>query len=178
MRLRRNPLFIIALRYGSIAGVVMVLLLIGTFYIGQHPLLISPYFDFRIVLFGVFILFALKEFRDNVNYGVLHFFQGMIGSYMLVFIAAIIGSLGVLVFAALEKNFVSSYIEAMTAYLKGFSEEDIKTIGKAVYDRNLSLLPATNSRMLAVSYFGQGILIGLFVSIVLSVILRKQPKNQ
>lgn len=172
-----NPLLKVSTRYGLIAGVLNAVLLVVTFYVGSHPLMISPYMDFRIVLFGTFVFFALREFRDTRNAGTLYFFQGMVGSYMVVFIAAIIASIGLLLFAELEKDFVRRYVETMTAYLEGFSKEDIEVVGRDVYERNLSLLPATNSRMLAVSYFGQGILIGFFVSIILSVILRKQPKT-
>ena len=173
-----SPLLNVSARHGLIAGILNIILLIITFYVGRHPLMIAPYFDFRIVLFGTFVFFALREFRDTRNLGTLYFFQGMIGSYTVVFTAAIVASLGLLLFAAWEKNFVSSYIEAMTAYLKGFSEEDIGVVGRDVYERNIALLPSTNSRMLAISYFGQGILIGLFVTIILSVILRKQsPKT-
>lgn len=175
--LSKVPLLTVSLRYGFLAGVLASILFVATYYLGQHPLTISPYLDYRIVLYGVFIFFALKEFRDVRRQGVLYFWQGMVGSYLVVFVAAVVSSLGLLLFAALEKNFVPSYIDAMTVYLKGFSEEEIDTIGKTVFDRNLKLLPTTSSKMLAISYFGQGILIGLFLSIVISVILRKQPKT-
>src|SRR5690606_39593394 len=91
--------------------------------------------------------------------------------------ACSLGSAGLLIFAALESDFVPDYITEMTAYLQTFSEEDIEAIGKEIFERNLSLLPATHSRMLAISYLGQGLLIGKFVSIIVSVILRKQPKT-
>lgn len=172
-----RPLLFVCFRYGLIAGGLMVAFLIITYYAGRHPLMIAPYLDFRIVLLGTFVFFALREFRDRFNYGTLHFFQGMIGGYMVVVIAGLLGSLGLMLFAAIETDFVSDYISAMTAYLKTFSEEEIKTIGKDVFERNLSLLPATHSRMLAISYLGQGLLIGMFVSIIVSVILRKQPKT-
>ncbi len=172
-----NPLLVVCARHGLIAGGLNVVLLVITYYAGRHPLMIAPYLDFRVVLFGTFIFFALREYRDTRNLGTLYFFQGMIGSYVVVFIATVVAAAGLLLFAILEKEFVSSYIGAMTAYLKSFSEADIEVVGKDVYERNLLLLPSTNSRMLAISYFGQGILIGFFVSIILSVILRKQPKT-
>ncbi|HLT81598.1 MAG TPA: DUF4199 domain-containing protein [Cyclobacteriaceae bacterium] len=172
-----KPLLFICVRYSLIAGGLMVLFFVLTYYTGHHPLMIAPFLDFRIVLFGMFIFFALREFRERFNYGTLHFYQGMIGSYVVVLVASVIGSLGLLVFAAIEKDFVPDYITEMTAYLNTFAPEDIEAIGKDVFERNLSLLPATHSRMLAISYFGQGLLIGMFVSIIVSVILRKQPKT-
>jgi Protein of unknown function (DUF4199) len=177
MRLLNIPLLTISLKHGLTAGLLSVLLLVATYYMGQHPLMISPYFDYRIILFSVFIFFALKEYRDSRNQGVLYFWQGMMGSYLVIAVAGTIGALGLLLFAYLEKDFVPAYIRTMTQYLEAFPQEEIKAIGKEVYDRNLALLPFTTSKLLAISYFGHGILIGLFISIVLSVILRKQPKT-
>ncbi|HEY8513206.1 MAG TPA: DUF4199 domain-containing protein, partial [Cyclobacteriaceae bacterium] len=172
-----RPLLSVCVRYGLIAGGLMVAFFVITYYAGHHPLMIAPYLDFRIVLLGMFVFFALREFRDRFNYGTLHFYQGMMGSYVVVLVACSLGSAGLLIFAALESDFVPDYITEMTAYLQTFSEEDIEAIGKEIFERNLSLLPATHSRMLAISYLGQGLLIGMFVSIIVSVILRKQPKT-
>jgi hypothetical protein len=66
----------------------------------------------------------------------------------------------------------------MTEYLNSFSEEDINRIGKDVFDSNLSALPATDGKQIGGKYFFQSVLIGFFVSIILSVILRKQPNQQ
>jgi len=57
MKFKKSPLVPIALRYGVIAGGIVTLLMVIFYYMGQHPLLVSPYLDFRIVLFGVFIFF-------------------------------------------------------------------------------------------------------------------------
>lgn len=171
------PLIKVSVRNGLIAGAISIVLLISMYYIGQHPLMISPYFDFRVFLFGIFIFFTLKEVRDNSGDNALYFWQAMIGSYTVVFIATVVGSLGVLLFASVETGFVPSYINGMTQYLKEFPEEEIKKIGREVYERNLALLPSTNKLGLMITYFGQGIVIGLFVSIILSAILRRQPKT-
>lgn len=174
--MKRSPLLSVSLRYGAVCGVLALVLLVVTYYIGRHPLMISPYLDFRILLFAVFIFFTLKEVRDYYQEGVLYFWQGLIGSVLVVVVATIIAAIGIQIFASLEKEFITSYVEQMTAYLKTFPKEDIDRIGKEVYDRNLELLPATNSSILAFTYFMQGLVIGFFVSIILSAILRKQPK--
>jgi hypothetical protein len=139
--------------------------------------MISPFLDFRVMLFGIFIFFSLKELRDYYQEGALYFWQGMIGGGIIVFIATIVSSVGLLIFGSLEGAFVSDYIKQMMDYLRTFPKEDIERIGKAVYDQNLELLPATDIKDLVVTYFGQGITIGFFVSIILSVILRRQPQN-
>jgi hypothetical protein len=166
----------ISARYGTVAGILAFSLLVVMYYIGRHPLLTSPFLDFRILLFGIFIFFTLKEFRDYHQQGALYFFQAMLGGLSVVLLATIITSVLLWLFGNWEKEFVVSYVAQFTAYLKTFPKEDIDRIGKEIYERNLEALPATNIFGLTQTYFMQGIIIGFFVNIVLSVILRRQPK--
>ena len=171
-----TPLVPISIRYGSIAAALSVSLMIVMYYLGRHPLMVAPFMDFRIFLYGIFIFFSLKEYREYHQEGVLYFWQGMIGSFILVATAAILGAFLIWIFGKWETNFIPSYITAMTDYLKGFPEADIKRIGKDAFERNLAELPSTNIQQIASLYIVQSFGIGLFVSIILSVILRKQPK--
>jgi uncharacterized membrane-anchored protein YitT (DUF2179 family) len=175
--MKRSPLVKICARYAGVAGVLTFVLLLILFYTGHHPMLVAPFLDFRILLFGIFIVFALKEFRDYYQQGVLYFWQGLLGSLFMVLVSSAIASAGFWIFGAFEPTFVGSYVEQMTAYLKTFPKEDIERIGKDIYERNLEQLPATNISKLVITYFFQGIAIGFFVSIILSVIMRRQPKT-
>lgn len=171
-----SPLFTIAVRYGAIAAVLSIGLNIAMFYMNRHPVMISPYLDFRVFLYGIFIFFSLKEYRDFHNEGALHFFQGMFGSFVLVATAGVLGSILYRIFGAFETNFIPEYVRLMTEYLKGWPEEDIARVGKETFERNLQSLPSTNMGQIATMYLVQSFGIGLFVSIIMSVILRKQPK--
>jgi hypothetical protein len=119
----------------------------------------------------------LKEFRDYEQGGELYFAQAMIGGFAVIMIMTTITSIMVQVFGTFEKNFVTTYIEQVMSYLKSFSKEDIERVGKEVYDRNLAELPTTNISKLTITYFVHGMVIGFFVNIILSVILRRQPKT-
>jgi hypothetical protein len=173
-----SPLVSIGVRNGVIAGVVCIALLIPMYYMGRHPLLVSPILDFRIILLGVFIFFSLREFREVHQDGILHLWQGMIGSFVMVFICATVASMLLLAFCEVEPTFIPSYIKAATEYFQGFPKEEIEQFGKDVFDRNLEILQSTNAKQIASTYFAKSIMIGLFVSIILSVILRKQPKPE
>src|SRR5688572_17161823 len=127
----------VCFRYGLVAGLLSFILLIVMFYIGRHPLLIAPFLDFRILTFGVFIFFSLKEFRDYYQDGVLYFWQGLIGSGVIVLTSTMVSSIALQVFGMLEKDFVSSYVTQLTAYLNSFPKEAIEQIGKDVFERNL-----------------------------------------
>lgn len=163
----------ICIRYGLVAGVLSGILLIVLYYAGRNPFLISPFLDFRIFIFGIFIYFSLREFRDFKQGGLLYFWQGLIGSFIVVFVSSVLSSATLYVFGTWESEFVSSYIEGMDTYLRSFPPEEIARIGKEAYERNLNALPSTNIAMLVQTHFAQGMLIGFFISIILSVILRR-----
>ena len=163
----------LSIRYGFVAGVLGIVLLIILYYSGQHPFLIFPFFDFRIILFGIFIFFALKEYRDIYQDGLLYFWQGLFGSFVVVMLSSTISAFGLWVFGSAEPGFVLDYVEKMTQHLNSFPQEDIDRIGKEVFERNLRDLPATNISQLVQTHFGQGMVIGFFISVILSVILRR-----
>jgi hypothetical protein len=167
----------VCVRYGAVAGVLSALLLIMLFYAGRNPMLIAPFLDFRIFVFGIFIFFSLKEYRDAYQGGLLYFWQALFGSFILVLLSSVISSTGLYIFGVLEGKFVSDYIDGMTEYLKTFPPEEIERIGKDIYERNLQALPSTNMATLIQTHFAQGMMIGFFISIILSVILRRTNLN-
>jgi hypothetical protein len=169
----RRLLLKVSIRYGLVAGILEVILMVILYYAGRNPLMISPFLDFRILLYGIFIFFALKEFRDFHQSGLLYFWQGLFSSFIVVLLGSIIGSAGLWIFGSLEPELVSSYVEQMQAYLKTFPKEEIEKIGKDIYERNYNQLPSTNISTLVFTHYVQGMMIGFFVSIILSVILRR-----
>ena len=172
-----NPLVKVSLRYGLLAGVIGSALLIGLYYMGRHPFLIPVYIDFRILLFGILIFFTLREIRDYHQHGVVYFWQGFFASFLFTLSYAILSSLVMVLFMEMAPAFVSDYISLSVAQLQSLPPEVIESIGKDVYERNLSLLPETDADDLGFLYFLQSFLISLFISIILSVILRRQPSN-
>jgi hypothetical protein len=167
----------VPLRYGVIAGVLGAALVIGLYYMNRHPFLIPVFLDFRIFLFGVFIFFTLKEVRDFYYGGTLYFWQGLIGSFIFTATFAIIASASIGLFILVVPDFLESYITQSIQQLKLLPADVIERIGKDVFERNLKVLPTTNGFDLALLYFTQSFMIGLFISIILSVILRRQPKT-
>jgi hypothetical protein len=172
-----KPLVKVPFVNGTIAGALGIGLLIALYYLGKHPLLIPPYLDFRILLFGIFFFFTLKELRDSWYNGILYFWQGLIACFLFVITYVMITWIGIVLFAGMEPEFLSTYIRTMTDLLKNMPQEDIGKMGKDYIESNLKQLPATNGMMLANLYLWQSMMIGLFVSIILSILLRRQPKT-
>lgn len=170
------PLVRVPLRYGLIGGALGFVLVIILYYLDRHPFLIPVFFDFRVAFFGIFIFFSLKELRTYYFDGLLFFWQGMSGAFVFLFTFALLASVLIGIFASLVPAFVTQYIDLFMEQAKTFPPEVIEQIGKEAYERNLAALPTTNAMSLATLYFWQCFVIGFFVSIIISVILRKQPK--
>lgn len=174
---RKYPWVAIAVRNGLMGGVVGMMMLLGLYFLGRHPFLIPPYMDFRIVLFGVLLFFTLKEFRDYFQEGTLYFWQGMFMSLTFTAVFSLVAFLAVWSFASWNPRFVSTYISLTLDQIKSMPPEIIERIGKADYERSVKALPATRGIDLASLYFWQSYVISFFISIIISVILRRQPKT-
>jgi hypothetical protein len=170
-----RPIVKVPLRYGAIAGVLGAILVVGLYYLGTHPFLIAIYLDFRIFIFGIFVFFVLRELREFYYGGILYFWQGLIASFLFTLIFALVASLLIGLFGTVVDSFVSGFISQSTEKLAAVKEELIERIGKEAYDSNLRNLPATNAWDLAFHYYLQCFVIGTFIGILLSVILRRQP---
>lgn len=172
-----KALLSVSVRYGMLAGIVGSALLLGLYYIGRHPFLIPVFMDFRIILFSLFIFYTLRELRDYHQGGILYFWQGIFASLLVTLCYAVISALALLLFMHFVPEFLGDYISLSVAQLKALPLEIIDRIGKEVYNRNLEMLPATDSFDLSLLYFSQSLMISLFISIILSVVLRRQPKT-
>lgn len=172
-----RPLFKVAFRYGVIGGLICSAVLTALYAMDIHPFLVPVFLDFRVFLFGVLIVFSLKEIRDYVYDGILFFWQGMIASYAMLMTTALIASAYTWAFATVSKQFLPEYVNFL---LKQFTENKaliIENVGEEAYQQQLAKLPSTSAADLSADYFLKSMIIGLFLTIILSVILRRQPKT-
>ncbi len=168
-----NPLVRIPLRYGIVGGLFASAALTVLYYAGVHPFLVAPFFDFRILLFGLFLFFLLKEARAELG-NVLFFFQGLAGTLVFLVAFAIITFTFVLAFAYAESSFLPDFIELFRRQASTFSEDVVGRIGKEGFEKNLESLDRTRPLDLALLYVRQSLAICFFIGIILSVVLRRQ----
>jgi hypothetical protein len=101
----------------------------------------------------------------------------MIANFLFTTLFACITSFLILVWCGIFPAFLSDYLTTAVEQMKTLPTEAIERIGKIEYQRNLEYISATNSYILAKHYFWQSFVISFFISIIISVILRRQPKN-
>ena len=68
-------------------------------------------YDYRILLFGVFIFFTLKELKEVYNEGILHFWQGLIAGILFYIGLGLVVGLFIMIFGNIHEPFLQEYIE-------------------------------------------------------------------
>lgn len=177
-RFLKAPLVHVCFRYGAIAGFLCAITVISLYYMGKHPFLINPFFDFRVPAFSLLLFFSLKEVRDYFHEGTLTFFQGLGGSIIFLIAAGLMSDTGIFVFGSLQPDFVAEYIRQLTDQIRNIPPEEVDQIGKATLDNSLRELPFITLAYLVGLYAWQTLQIGFFISVIISVILRQQPKPE
>jgi len=168
----------VPLKYGFFGGLLGILVIGFLYYFGtNHPQLFPVFLDFRILLFAVFIFFSVKEFKDYYQAGTLHFWQGMIIGITCYLTISFIISMGIAIFGAFEPGYVKHYVEEISAVLGDNKEAIIEKVGEESYRTQMETLPFTTVYDLAIDYMLKSMFIGLFLTIIISVILRRQPKT-
>ena len=178
----RNPLFIVPLRFGLIGAAFNILAILVVFYLGQHPLLINPVVNGQLILFGLIIFVSFKYFKDQYSDGIMHFWQGLaIGLFAYIVMSTVI-ALFIYVFSEVESTrFLSEFIRLKTNELILNKEAylEARGVGEEAYSKALSTLPGTKPIHLALLYIRQSMLIGLFLTIIFSILMRnKVSSNQ
>ena len=172
-----SPLVRVAGKYGAIAGLLLTVGLIIIYYAGKHPLLINILFDLRILVFALFIFVALKEFKDDFNQKVLHFWQGLYAGIIVYISSATVASLLIWVFAGwIEPEFVTTFIDQSLTNLETNKEIIIESLGEDKYNAAISGLPSTTAGNLAFDYFLKSMPIGFILTIIISIILRNKTR--
>ena len=171
----KNPLFLVPFKNGVAGSLLNILALLVLFYLGRHPLLLSPIFDTRLPLYALFIFVGFKVFKDEYNDGIMHFWQGMTLGMILYILMAILTSTFIFIFSEIEATkFLSEYIRIATGQLMANKEIFIESIGEKTYVDTIAQLPQTRSIHLATDYLLKSIPIGLFLTIILSILMRNK----
>ena len=176
--LRIPPLVRIPLMYGVLGGLLSLAFAISFYYLGKHPFWMSPFFDVRVFVIAIFLFFSLREVRDYFYGGVLYFWQGLGGCYIYLASMTAVSTLGLIVFVKYQPDFLNDYKNIGLQQLRNLSPDAIQEIGKPAVDELLKTLPDYTLQEMAQKYAWQTLIIGTFITIIISVISRRQPKTQ
>ncbi len=169
----KNPLVATPLKFGLLGGSMTILMFMITYWMDKHPLIDMKFFDFIII--PIFIFFSLKEFRDFQNGGILHFWQGMTLGVINYLLVAVISALFILVFLNLiDPILIDSYINDRLGIIDLKKEDLISQMGEETYQKSREDTLNITAGILALDDFLKKCLIGLTLTIPMSVLLRRR----
>ncbi|MFC2125673.1 DUF4199 domain-containing protein, partial [Bacteroidota bacterium] len=169
--LKGKPILKISLRYGGMGAALSAVLFIILFYSGKNPFLIPAMLDFRILVFPIILLFGIRDFKENINGGYLHFWEGMSVGLLEIFVFSFLMLLFILAFGSLiETGLVDQYITDLQEQIIAGKERFSGSIGEEAYSKTLEILPSTTIFDLALDYFLKSWPLGLFLIIILTLI--------
>jgi hypothetical protein len=168
----KNKLIGVPLKYGLFGGALVIVLFLLFYLLGKNPLTEIEFIDDLMVV--VFVFFAIKEFRDRHNHRELHFWQGVSAGMITYFTIAIVSALFVLLLLfVIDPDLLGDYIENKITLLNENKDSLIKNINEKAYSEALVGVRHTTPLDLAIDDFLKKSIIGLFLTVIIAVILRK-----
>ncbi len=167
-----NKLVAIPLKYGIIGGGVSIVLFLIFYFLHLNPLVNIKMLD--MFLLSIFVFFALKEFRDVYNNRQLHFWQGMTGGVINYLTIALISAIFILIMTVIiDPELTTNYIISRIELLNANKQTLVDTMDASTFEKALAGVQDTTGLDLALDDFLKKSIIGLFLTIIIAVILRK-----
>lgn len=166
----------LALKYSVLCGIFLISAYHLSFYFGSNPLIDIRHLLFDVFILGLFIFFAEKEFKIYQSEGILHFWQGMTIGFLVYTGATLIFFIGQFIYFNLNADAVIDYHIAATNFLENESAMYREEFGEEGYQNQLLEIQKVDAWSLVFSSSVKKLLAGFFITPVISIILRKQPK--
>ncbi|MEP5612153.1 MAG: DUF4199 domain-containing protein [Cyclobacteriaceae bacterium] len=166
-----------SIKYSILCGFFLVTLFWVSVKFGSNPLLDIRHFLFDLVIYFLFIFFAQKEFKTYHNEGILHFWQGMTIAFVVYLPAAVISTVSLLLIFQMDPSIMENYREGALAFLESKKIVLLEGITQEEYMQRVNDVDAITSTDLVISSGLKKVLAGFFITPVVSIILRKKPKQ-
>lgn len=166
----------VPLKYGIAGGLLVVLVFVVLFLLGENPLLMLQPFDF--MLLPLFLFVSIREFRDVHNGRLMFFWQGMTVGFFCYIIIALVSSVFIILFLEFcDCNLLAEFITNKVEILESGKARVIEEMGQATYDKTVTDVEATTAFIVSLDNLLKKCILGLLFTIMLSMILRTKPKN-
>lgn len=174
----KNPLIRVPLKYGLVGGALSIFLFVLLYLLGKNPLIVYRGFDFSFLLLPIFIAFSMKEFRDRWNGKTLKFGEGMTVGFINYMTIAIVSALFTYIFlSVIDPDLLTGYIVDRSSMLMEMKSEMVDNLGEKVFEQTLGNIRESTAYIIALDDFLKKIIIGLFLTIIISVIFKKQSQT-
>ena len=173
--MNKKPLVYLALRYGGVASVLLILVFFAFTFFDPDPIkaCIIPV----IILLFVFIFSAIREYKINLGKGILFLWEGISIGFVTYMTVAVIGSIGLYTATSVEPSYLQSFIENNEKKWVENKAQIVEENGIEYYNNYITDLKQTTPTWLFFGSFIGIVGVGILVTFILSIILRKQPPS-
>jgi hypothetical protein len=158
-------------KFGLVGGLFSVFAFVLLSFLKSDPTNLSLIFGYVISPFALFL--AIKFFKEYSNRGLLSFSEGMSVGFVTYCLIAIISGLGVLIYLNLSPELFEEIKNSKLEVLLKNQDTITQEMGLNSYESTLSYVKQMSKMDIA---FNEGIwkiIPGLFFTIIISIILRK-----
>lgn len=174
----KTPFIYTPIKFGVTGAVLFITMFLASYFSSANPLLENNgIVDVLILL--IFLFLAIKEYRDTFNNKLLEFWQGMTLGFICYVIIAVITSLFILFFVTvINPDVLDTYVVSMLENLENEKESFIERMGEESYRETLTVNKNTSIWKVVLDNFEKKTIIGLALTIVISVIMKSKPKTE
>lgn len=168
-----NKYFKSAYLFGVLGGVLGLISFFTLSFFREDPTTLNLVFGYVIVPISIYL--ALRYFKDYSNQGFISFAEGMSVGFVSYMIIAIISFLGIWLFLAIDLNLFEIIKSSKIDTLVQSKNTIISQVGQNSYDATLESVKLMTKTDIALNDAIWKIIPGLFFTIIISIILRKNP---
>ncbi|MFY0605065.1 MAG: DUF4199 domain-containing protein [Cyclobacteriaceae bacterium] len=166
----------VALKYASICGIFLTIIFHVSFLFDSNPLIDVSHLIFDLLILGLFIFFGQKEFKSYHAGQYFHFWQGMTIGFLIYTVATFIFSALFLIYFEVSTEALVNYKAEALEFLSSKKEFYTEEFGSEGFQQQMDSINQITASDLAISATVKKLLAGFFITPVISIILRKQPK--
>lgn len=158
-------------KFGLVGGMFSIFAFVLLSFLKSDPTNLSLVFGYVISPFALFL--AIKFFKEYSNQGVLTFSEGMSVGFVTYCLIAIISGLGVLIYLSFSLELFEEIKNSKLEVLLKNQETIVQEMGLKPYKSTLLSVKQMTIRDIAFNESIWKVIPGLFFTIIISVILRK-----
>ncbi|WP_297338445.1 DUF4199 domain-containing protein [Algoriphagus sp.] len=168
-----NKYFASAYQFGILGGILSILSFGLLAFLQPDPTNLNLVFGYLITPISIFL--ALKFFKDYTNHGFISFAEGMSVGFVTYMLIALVSGLGIWVILLFSQDLFQVIRESKLSVLVENSQTIIDQLGESSYQNTLENIQEMTAGDVALSDSLWKIIPGLFFTIIISIILRKNP---
>ncbi|MDX5340318.1 MAG: DUF4199 domain-containing protein [Cyclobacteriaceae bacterium] len=168
-----NKYLTTAYQFGILGGLLSIISFYILSFLNPDPSNLNLVFGYLIIPFAVFL--AIKFFKEYQNNGYLSFAEGMTVGFVTYTLLGLVSCLGIWIILLAMPDFFEVIKESKLQVLKENRETIVSQLGENSYQTTLKSISGLSPWNVALNDGLWKIIPGMFFSIIISIILRKNP---